>query len=330
MRKTLFGAAMAACFSASMVMGAFAGEMTVDEVMQKYVEASAGVTEANANAKGVADITLSMPEQETTMDIGGGLDLDMAFTLDPITVEVAGSMQGEAMGEGGQVDMHVYMVPAEDGGLSTYAGVDMGEGMEWALTSIDAETVGQFQELLANKTMDFSTLPISFELADGMADVNGTECYELVATLGWEDMLAVFQMAMEQAGDAIPEGTLPDEETLQAFGTLLGGLQMNFTIDVDSETFQPAYARIDFEGSDWVTLGAVLASVMGATDEEGNLLPMSLDVKDLYLEYFYDYSTPVAIEVPQEVIDNAQDMGNAADLTSGAAEMVAEEIESEF
>lgn len=329
MRKTLFGAAMAAIFSASMVMGSFAGEITVEEVLENYAAASAEVTEMNATAAGVADITLSMPEQDMTMGISGNIDMDMSVALDPIAAEITGSMEGSAMGQGGKADMHVYMVPAEDGSLATYAGVDMGEGMEWALTTIDAESVEQFKELLANKAMDFSAMPVEFELADELVEVEGTDCYELVAALTWEDMLAIFQMAVEQAGDAVPEGTLPDEETLQALGTMLGGLQVNMTIDVDAETFRPAYARIDFDGSDWVTLGAVLASVMGATDEEGNLLPLTLDVTDLYLEYFYDYETPVEIEVPQEVIDSAEDMGSTSDLSGVAEEMVGE-LESEF
>ena len=109
----------------------------------------------------------------------------------------------------------------------------------------------------------------------------------------------------------------------------LGGLKLNVEMDVDAESYLPIRLYMDMAGSDWVTLGAMIGGMMGLTNEDGSLMSISLDVNDLYLEYLYDYSTPVTVEIPQEVIDSATDMGSAADLAGSAAEMVGE-VESEF
>lgn len=328
MMKKLFGAALAVCFSAGMVMGSFAGELTAEEVLQNYMEAGQSISSLCANASGVADISLSVPDAEMTMGITGDMNMDLAATMDPLAIAASGTASGELMGEGGSISMQMYMVPEEDGSMTMYAGVDQGEGMEWASTTMESETMDQIKQLMGNTEM-MKDLPIAFELADGTVSVNDTECYALVSTMGIEDMITLYKAVAEKAGEALPADALPDDETMEMVSSLLGGLKLNIEIDVNAEDFTPVKARIDMDGSDWVTLGSVLASVMGLTNEDGSLMSVSLDVNDLYIEYLYDYTTEVAIEVPQEVIDQAVAAGSLEDLSAGAAEMV-EEVESEF
>lgn len=327
MKKKLFGAALAAFFSAAMVMGSFAGELTAEEIMEKSKAASESLNEVSATVDGKADVTLAFPDQNMTLGVTGSMGMYVAATLDPLAALVEASMTGDMMGQSGSMDMEIYMVPEDDGSLYVYAGMDQGEGLEWMLTSIDAKTVSQYTDMLkGGKAM--SDLPISFTLADGTVDVNGTECYSLVASLGWEDIMNLYKAALEVAGDAVPAESIPDEETLASVGALLGGLVVNFEMDVDTEKYLVQKLHIDLNGSDWVTLGATIAAMMGMTDDSGNLLSVSLDVNALYLDYYYDYGTPVSIEVPQDVVDNATNVGSATDLTEMAATMV-EEAQSE-
>ena len=328
MKKTLFGAALAACLSAGMVMGAFAGEMTADEVFQNYIEASGTASQIYASVVGEIDAQLAVPDAQMTIGGTGSMEMEVAATMDPLAIKAVGGMSGQMLDQGGEVNMEMFMVPDEDGSLKMYMGVDMGEGMEYAVSTIDAETMEQIQGMMGNADL-VAGLPISFELADGTVEANGKECYALVSTLGIEDIMNVMNAALEKAGDAIPEGTMPDEDTMAMITSLLGGLKLNVEIDVDTESYLPIRLYMDMAGSDWVTLGAMIGGMMGLTNEDGTLMSISLDVNKLYIEYLYDYSVPVTVEVPQEVIDSATDLGNAADLADDAAELVGE-VESEF
>lgn len=328
MKKTLFGAALAACLSAGMVMGTFAGEMTAEEVFQNYIETSGTVEQVSSHVDAKIDAQLSVPDAQMTLGGNGSMEMDVAAVMDPLTMKAVGTMSGQMMDQGGEANMEMYMVPDEDGSLKMYVGVDMGEGMEYGVSTIEPEVMEQIKGMMGNADM-FADLPISFELADGTVEVNGTECYELVSTLGIEDIINIVNAAVEKAGDVIPEGTMPDEETMAMVTSLLSGLKLNVAMDVDAESYLPIRLYMDMAGSDWVTLGAMIGGMMGLTNEDGSLMSISLDVNDLYLEYLYDYSTPVTVEIPQEVIDSATDMGSAADLAGSAAEMVGE-VESEF
>lgn len=328
MKKTLFGAALAACLSAGMVMGTFAGEMTAEEVFQNYIEASGTAEQVYSHVDGEIDAQLSVPDAQMTLGGSGSMEMEVAATMDPLAIKAVGGMSGQMMDQGGEANMEMYMVPDEDGSLKMYVGVDMGEGMEYGVSTIEPEVMEQIKGMMGNADM-FADLPISFELADGTVEVNGTECYELVSTLGIEDIINIVNAAVEKAGDVIPEGTMPDEETMAMVTSLLGGLKLNVEMDVDAESYLPIRLYMDMAGSDWVTLGAMIGGMMGLTNEDGSLMSISLDVNKLYIEYLYDYSVPVTVEVPQEVIDSATDMGSAADLADEAAEMVGE-VESEF
>ena len=328
MRKKLLGAALAACFSGAMVMGAFAGEMTVEQVLEKYAAATTEMSSFGAAVDGVANISLGVPDANMTMDMNGSTTMDMQMTIDPLAMEMSAQMSGEAMGQGGTMSMQMYMVPSENNTIKVYTGADAGEGMEWSVTEVENEAVSQIKDMLANGEM-ITDLPIAFELKDGTVEVGGKQCYALVSSLTWEDAMNLYAYAIEATGGMIPVESILDEETMETMTYLLGGLVINFEIDVDTETFLPMRAHIDTEGSDWVSLGATVAAMMGLTDEEGNLMSVDLNVNDLHLDYTYNYDQEVSIEVPQEIVDVATDLGNAMDLTDSAAGMLGGDLTEE-
>ena len=120
MRKKLLGAALAACFSGAMVMGAFAGEMTVEQVLENYAAATTEMSSFGAAVDGVANISLGVPDANMTMDMNGSTTMDMQMTIDPLAMEMSAQMSGEAMGQGGNMSMQMYMVPSENNTIKVY------------------------------------------------------------------------------------------------------------------------------------------------------------------------------------------------------------------
>lgn len=335
MKKKVFGFGLAAIMSGVMAVGAFAGEATVDDVLAKYTEASSAVKEVTATVDMAADAAISVAD-EGSMSLNGNASMDIAVALDPMQMYVDAQMNGKMammdQEQGGEIAMTIYGVPGDDNGLVMYAGMNDGSGMEWAKSTIPAEAMEQMQALIANSAQfNAAELPITYTLADATTDVNGSECYVLGCTLTWEDAMNVYTAVMEKFADQLPEeatSQLPDADTLAMVGGMLNGLKFNIEIDVDTTTYLPMRAYMDFEGSDWVTLGAVIAAATGATNEDGSLPDVSLDVNDLHMEYIYHYDEPVEITVPDDVIEQAVDTGDATALANPAELM--EEIESEI
>ena len=332
MKKKLIGFGFAAVMSAAMAMNAFAGEVTVDDVLAGYAEASKNAREATAVVEGKADAVITVEEQGS-MTINGNADMNVAFSLDPFQIYTDAVMNGkmEMMGQemGGEIAMTVYGVPEEDGTTTMYAGMNEGQGMEWFKTAMPAEAMDMMKSMMENVNFSPADLPIEFTLSDELKDVNGTECYVLNTTLTWEDVMNCYSVVLEKVSEMLPEeakAQLPDADTLNMAGAMLSGLQFNMEMDVAADTYLPMYLHIDLEGSDWVTLGAVIASMTGAQGEDGSLPSISLDVNELYLDYTYDYTTPVEVTVPDDVIAQAVDEGGVEDLTTDFVE----ELESEM
>ena len=334
MKKRWFGFLLAAVTTASMAFGAAGAEASVDEIMANYREASKNVKEVSASVDMDADVQLSA-EGQTIVAVTGNAKMNVACTLDPLAVETTASMSGNMQAFGGQeesgsFDMTMYMLPDEEGTIVTYVGMDMGQGLEWMKQALDEATSKQLMDMIAQAgTAEMPDIPVAFTLADTHTDVNGTECYCLNATLTVEDILNVLTTVMEQYKDQIPAevaGQIPDAETLQMVGSMLSGLKFNIEMDIATESYLPMHLHIDMEGSDWVTLSAIVAAALSEGAGEGEELPsMSIDVNSLYMDYVYDYSNPVEIVVPDYVIANAQDAGDLSEYS----EML-ETLESEF
>ena len=326
MKKRMLGLMLAAATAAAMTVGAYAGEVTADSVMENMQAASEGLNEVHGIEEMAADVVLSVEGQEV-MSLQGKADLDASVSMDPFQAEVVASMTGtmNSMGEeqGGQMDFTTYIVPDENGILAAYAGLNENGETEWVKSSLGEEVSSQLSEMLAQAKNYKVDLPEQyFTLADATVECEGKECYQLTADLTVEDILNVYQAIIEQYGDQLPEevtSQIPDAETLSMFGSMLSGLNIHVEMDVDTETYLPVRLYVDTEGSDWVTLGAVVGMMMGGGESEDGSLPnIDLNVNTLYMQCIYDYETPVDIVVPEEVLSVAVDTG---DFTAEVEEM---------
>lgn len=339
MRKSLTGFALAFACAAVLTVPAFAGDVTVDDVLALYAEGGASVAEMLCDVDMAADVAITVPDagDEGSIALNGNATMEMGMTLDPLAAQITMDMSGEGMGQSGEIAMDVYMQTKENGAIGVYASGDaMGEALDWQYVEIPAEEVTGFLDALKNQPANTEALSmIPFELAEDTVDVGGVECYELHAVLTWEELKGIISYAVEQAKGMVPEEQAASfeniDETLEMAGALLSGLKINLEIDVDTETGKPARAYFDTEGSDWTILGALFAQYAGLTNEDGSLMNVDLAVNDLYLEYLYDYETPVEITVPEEAIA-AEANGTVIDenMAEGLLGEALEEAESEM
>lgn len=336
MKKRLLTSVLAAGGALAMMMSAAGAEPTAQDVLSKYYEASSSVKAGAADVVMDGDVSVTMADQDMTMGLTGHGEEAVQFSMDPFAVKLDANMQGSAMGQEGKMNMQMYMVQEADGSLVMYTGIsdpaDESGALTWTKQTIAAEEAQKLFDMIKQASaMDFSDMPITYTLAEGTVDVDGIQCYELSSTLTWDDMLNLFKYAMEKSAASLPEeaaSTLPDEETLQSVGSLLAGLKMNLKMDINSETYLPVKVHVDFEGTDWTSIGAVIASMGGFTNEDGSPASVSLDVKSLYMDMTYNYDEAAAIEVPEDVKASAQE-ASPADALSGLESELGAEVESE-
>lgn len=312
MRKNVTGLALVFACASILTVPAFAGEPTVDDVLALYAKGGATVNEMNCDVDMAANVNISVPDagEAGTFAINGDATMTIAMVLDPLAAHINMDMSGDAMGQGGEVTMEVYMAAKEDGSIGIYASGDaMGEVLDWEYTAIPAEAAAQFMDALKQQQQKPATelmAAIPFELAGETVDVGGITCYELTASMTWDDLKKVITTALDSVKEVIPEEGASSLEsvgqTLEMAGALLGGLKFNIEIDVDKETGRPARAYFDTEGSDWTILGALFAQYANLTKDDGTLMDVNLSVDNLFLEYLYDYATPVEITIPEEAV----------------------------
>ena len=291
----------------AMIMGAYASEPSADEILQQYMAASVEATEVNCSADLKADVTIELPDMDTTFGLSAGGAMEAAATMDPLAAHVSGNISFDAMGESGSYDIDMYMAPDADGSFGAYVNMDMGEeSTGWTYQAIDEETAAQILEVIEKaKDFDMTSLPLQFTLGDDTLDVNGHTCYRLLSSITWQDvmnLLPALMQAVSESGEEIPE--MPGEEELAQVGAIFDGLVINCEIDVDTESYLPMRAYIDTEGSDWTAIAAVFASYAGLTNEDGSLMNVNISVNDLYIDYLYDYDTPIEIVVPDEALSS--------------------------
>ena len=298
----LLGALLLGAASFSMLTG-FDSAATAEDVLQKYVDSSKNVEKASADADFVLDASIAVPAADMTMGLSASGTEAIAMTMDPLAMKADASFDVSMMGQNLNVKVSIYGVTEEDGSFALYVLTDTGEGdAQWQKTATDAAQIQELIEKASTMQLDVSSLPLSFELAPAAVDVNGTECYELYASMGVADLLLVAQPYMDQI---IPEGQGITAEDIQTIGSLLSGIQFNISLDVDAETYKPMKVHLDLDGSDWTTIAALLASSFG-TDDAGNPYEVNLDVNAVALDIVYDYESPVEISVPEEALGAAE------------------------
>ena len=323
MKKRLTTLLLAGIAGSAMVMGASAADITADEILQNAAVQSAAVNEINGDVLVKADGALTMDDQAITLEADA--NVQVAAVKDPLTVKSIADvvLNLDVLGEQQNTDTHaeIYIVPDENGELVSYSGTSDGETTAWTKSALGEEFSEQIKQIIG-LGQTAPELPIEFNVSEDFADVDGIQCYELTASLTVNDILNVYNAYLETYKDALPEETLsqlPDEETLSSVAAMLSGLVINVTLDVANDNYEIEHFRIGTDGSDFSSLGMIIGLLMGAGSESEEMPTVSLDVNDLFIECFYDYSTPVEVVVPDEAIANAVDAGDL-DLAGLAAE----------
>lgn len=312
----------------SMMLTGFDSAATAEDVMEKYQEVNQTLPSfsADTNLNLAVGIGMNMQGVNMNMDLAMLGDLSMDFIKDPLSMKIGGSMSVTLPGETAEsIDMQIYMVPAEDGGMDCYAYTNAeGEG-EWAYEAVPADQMQTITDLMANPQLYQNELPGTVSLAEEAVEVNGVSCYELTNTMTWADLEPVITEAMNATMEA------DDQEELQSVLSMVGmyaeGIQMNMVMDIDVETYRVMKAHLDFAGSDMSMLNQILAYAFSDTDDDGNAVfpEVSLDLSNLYMDIVYDYTEPAAITVPEEGLTAKTD--NAGDFLEDLAEDALDEAE---
>lgn len=325
-KKVMFTAL--ALGAASMMLTGFDSAATAEDVMEKYMEANQTLPDfsADVDMQLAVGIGINMQGVNMNMDLSLLSNLAMDFIKDPLSAKIGGSMSLTLPGENAEnIDMQIYLVPAEDGGMDCYAYTDADGEAEWEYEAVPAEQMEQITALLANpQQFSASGLPGTIALADEAVDVNGVSCYELTNTVTWADLEPLVTEALESSGQT---EDLEDMQTLLSqAGMYLEGIQINMMLDIDAETYRVMKVSMNLDGSDLSMLNQILAYSMAQTDDDGNAVfpEVSLDLSNLYMEIVYDYTAPAPITVPEEgLAAKAEDDGNSlSDLAEQALENV--------
>ena len=323
MKKRLTTLLLAGIAGSAMVMGASAADITADEILKNAAAQSAAVNEINGDVLMKADGALTMDDQAITLDADA--NVQVSAVMDPLNVQSIADvvLNLDVLGDQQNTETHAefYVVPDENGDLVSYSGASDGETTAWTKSALGEEFTEQLKQIIG-LGQTAPELPIEFNVSEDLADVDGIQCYELTSSLTFEDVMNVYNVYLEAYKDELPEevlSQLPDEESLASIGSMLGGLIINVTIDVANDNYEIEHLRIGTDGSDFSSLGMIIGLLMGAGSDSGEMPAISLDVNDLYIECFYDYSTPVEVVVPDEAIANAVDAGDL-DLSELAAE----------
>lgn len=302
MKKTrLFAAAL---FGAgAMLLTGFDSAATAEDVMEKYAQATKEATDFSAVMDLNLAVGIGMDVEGVNMNMDVALlgDLAMDFIKEPLSAKLDGAFSltipGEEMED---AKTQMYMVPGDNGSWDCFAYVNDGDDAEWEYSFIPADEMNQMLELLNTTEADMSQLPGTLSLAADAVDINGISCYELTNTITYADLEPLLTEAL------VASGQFGDEEQVQSTLALvsmaLSDIQLNMVINLNTATYLPVKARIDFDGSNLTALSQMLSMTFAQTDAEGNAIfpDLTLDISNLYIEMTYDYTTPDPITVPAE------------------------------
>lgn len=299
MKKNLI-LGLAALGASSMLCG-FDSAETAESILNKMQEASQNATGVDMNMNMDVDVSVNIGDGETTstLAVAMGGDFAVKAAMDPVAMSMEGKMSVSALGQGEDITMKMYGVTNAEDEFETYVYTEDSTSGEsgWVYDSEDLD----FDELMQmSSSIDAAALAewgFVFELAPEAVDVDGTECYLLTTTIDASTVSTILDKASEMTGE-----NLSEDEDVATVLTLLDGLKMNFTYNVDTATYLPVSMHVDFDGTDLSTANALVQSMLNAdsstagTSVEIILNNVSIDITTAYGEIG-------EITVPQEAID---------------------------
>ena len=329
MKKRILGT-IAAGAAAVLLLSGFDSAMTVQQLQEKTKEALAQATSMWVVIKGTADADLSMKqntENGASMDIpiNGNCEMDYRISLDPFQAGLSVQYSGEAMGQGTDGSMEVYLLENEDGTGTEYTGMLSDGLMQWSTGNIEAETFSRMKDMVSSALKgDLSSvegLPESGMKVDTAALTGLMEKYQKQITdlaqispqSALKDDDECYELTMEVTGEFLFQmmsdimaagGQTPDEASLQMVKAAMSGLKVKVDTLIDANTFLPAYGTIDLGESDFSALGNLMAGTMGAAAGD---MSASVSVDELKLSANFQFNEPVSVQVPPE----AEEAGRA-------------------
>lgn len=308
--------------AASMLCG-FDSAQTAEGVLDKMNEVSSSVEGMTMDMDMNLDAAINISDSQTTSTLAIGMTggFDVAAAMDPFGMSMDGSFKVSALTQAQEMTMKMYGVVGEDGSFDTYtyAQESADQPGQWVYQSEDDFDMNQIMELSKTtiSASDYAEWGLNFTLAPEAADVNGTECYALSAVIDKDALNTMITKVSELAGQ-----DLPSSDELSLAMSYIDGLQMNITYYVDTATYYPVSAHIDFNGSDLSTINSLLATSMG---DLGEGTSAELVLNDFSMDMALDYSAVPEITVPQEALDAvASGAAVSADDMADALEEAAE------
>ena len=322
MKKRILGT-IAAGAAAVMLLSGFDSAMTVQELQEKTKDALAQATSMWVVVKGTADANLKLTqntENGASMDIpiNGNCDLDCRINLDPFQAGVSIRYSGEAMGQGTDGSMEVFLIENEDGTGTEYTGMPADGQVQWSSGIIEAEALSQMKSIINSSLKgDLSSLegvPVNgngvdpaaltalaekyqnqiahlAQIAPQSAMKDDEECYELTTEITGEFLNQMLTDILAAGGQT------PDEASLQMVKAALSGLKVKVDTLIGADTYLPAYGTVDLGESDFSALGNLMAGTMGAAAGD---MSADISVNELKMSANFQFNEPVSIQIPPE------------------------------
>lgn len=260
---------------------------------QSLLEGAQAKTEAANSMEGKMTMEMTI-ESEDMAALGGSMalsmDMDMQTTTDPVASYMTGSVN--MMGFG--MDMDIYTV-VEDGKLCNYMKVMD----QWMVQRLDFDE--SMMEAVDSSAKDLLKNIDSLTLAEETKDVDGKEAYIISGTIEGEDVQNLMNSATSSLG-----GVMGNTDQID-----LSGMTVDVEYAVGKEDGLPIYTNMKF--------GGMKSSAEGV---EVNISDMTANLT------YTGFGTVESIAVPQEAIDNAQDITELTEEeNAGEAEAPASETE---
>ena len=328
MKKQLL-AGILALGTISMLCG-FDSAETLDSLTEKMAEASQSMEGFSAAININADGALNISDSSTTtsLELNAQGEFDTDYQMEPFGMSMDGTLTYSFLGSGTTLTEKAYMVDTEDGQSKTYvysgvaAGEDEGDNGSWSVDSSDASTINSIMSLTADVNYSVTAMKnygFDVRLSSEACDIDGVECYEIDAMI---DKNAIENFLNTTS---VLDSSITQSEDVSSVLSMLEGIEIDFSVYVDTESYLPVYVHMDLNNSDFSLLSEVIGSYMnGFTSDSAESSSTEIVLNDFSIDAAYDYDEIPSVEVPQEALDAE---ANGASLSiSDIAEEAAENI----
>ena len=260
---------------------------TKDDIAQVMAEIQDNM---NAAKSMTYNLVMDMEMEVMGMDFPTKTNLDIDMIVDPIQMKMVGTMD---MGEMGEYDMNMYIVPEGDQ-LATYTGMEVDGNMDWMKTNVEMSASEVAQYNAAQSLEVYLKNAENFEEV-GKEFINDRETTKFQGIITSDSMVEVLN-ASGMASQLETSGTELTEETIKA----MGDLPITFWVDM-KEKMVVKYS-MDMTGA----LTNLMEYQAEQEEDSEDVLGM-IEFKKLVIDATITGINNVdSIEVPEEAISEAE------------------------